>query len=206
MACDPRYSCFHSLKRRHWRYGLWRTGGCSLLQSMCTAYYMHGTDTSGPYAFCDMDNSGVVNFPTYSWDVEVITHEMGHVVGSPHTHRCCWNPPGTGTTAIDGCYTLEGTCATPVPELPVGGGTIMSYCHLTTDGINFSNGFGQQPGDTIRYYIAHHFSTTCGDHYTPTVAPSNKNRSIIANRECTDIAGGDTITYYWKDNNTAQPC
>ena len=174
-------------------------GGIAWLQAMCQTYY--APDSFGSYAFCDMDNSGVTNFPTFSWDVEVITHEMGHVVGSPHTHRCCWNPPGTGSTAIDGCYTIEGSCAIPVPAQPVGGGTIMSYCHLTSDGINFSNGFGQQPGDTIRYYLAHHFSSSCGAVYTPTVALSAVNRTITANRECTDMTSG--ITYYWKDNNTA---
>ena len=174
-------------------------GGVAWLQAMCQTYY--APDSFGSYAFCDMDNSGVTNFPTFSWDVEVITHEMGHVVGSPHTHRCCWNPPGSGTTAIDGCYTLEGSCAIPSPALPVGGGTIMSYCHLTSDGINLSNGFGTQPGDTIRYYIAHHVSSTCGSVYSPSVALQKASRTVTANRECTNMTSG--ITYYWKDNNTA---
>ncbi len=181
-------------------------GGVAWLQELCSNY--SASQKAGAYAFCNIDNAGIVNFPTYTWDVEVTTHEMGHVLGSPHTHRCCWNPPGTGTTAIDGCYvdaggSLEGSCALPVPELPVGGGTIMSYCHLTSDGINFSNGFGPQPGDTVRYYIAHKFSATCGVHYTPTTALSTASRTISANRECTDIASGDTTTYYWYDNLTA---
>ncbi|MGB3077166.1 MAG: hypothetical protein WBB36_17710, partial [Chitinophagales bacterium] len=30
------------------------------------------------------------------------------------------------------------------------GGTIMSYCNLTTFGINFNKGFGLLPGDAIR--------------------------------------------------------
>jgi len=175
-------------------------GGVAWLKAMCTSY--NSTDSAGPYAFCDMDNSGVTNFPTFSWDVEVATHEMGHVVGSPHTHRCCWNPPGSGTTAIDGCYTLEGSCAIPSPADPTGGGTIMSYCHLTSVGINFSNGFGQQPGDTVRYFLTHHFSSSCGDTWVPdTTGISITNRTLSANRECTDLTSG--ITYYWYDNNTA---
>lgn len=83
------------------------------------------------------------DFPTYSWTVEVFTHEMGHNLGSPHTQNCEW--PGG---AIDNCWTTEGGCA-PGPE-PVDGGTIMSYCHLTGYGINFANGFGPLPGDLIR--------------------------------------------------------
>src|SRR5690606_30235337 len=31
-------------------------------------------------------NSGYANVPTYSWTVEVLTHEIGHNLGSRHTH------------------------------------------------------------------------------------------------------------------------
>lgn len=83
------------------------------------------------------------NVPTYSWSVEVVTHEMGHNFGSWHTHSCNW--PGG---ALDNCYQPEGNC-NPGPP-PVNGGTIMSYCHLTSYGINFNNGFGSVPGNLIR--------------------------------------------------------
>lgn len=176
-------------------------GGVAWLRAMCSSY--NSKSFFGPYGFVNLDNSSTaVKFPTYSWDVEVLAHEMGHIVGSPHTHACCWNPPGTGKTAIDGCYTLEGSCAMPVPQYPAAGGTIMSYCHLTSTGINFANGFGDQPGDTIRYFINKQFSATCGAIYTPTLtAFSDTNRTLSANRECTDMTTG--TTYYWYDNNTA---
>ncbi|MCW3121728.1 MAG: C-terminal target protein [Flavipsychrobacter sp.] len=175
-------------------------GGVAWLQSMCSKY--NSKSFFGPYGFVDLDNSSTaVKFPTYSWDVEVLAHEMGHIVGSPHTHACVWNPP-TRKTAIDGCYTLEGKCSMPVPQYPAAGGTIMSYCHLTSTGINFANGFGDQPGDTIRYFINKKFSATCGSLYTPTVnAISIANRTLTANRECTDMTSA--TTYYWYDNNTA---
>lgn len=84
--------------------------------------------------------------PTYSWDVYVVTHEMGHLNGSPHTHACTWN---SNLSAIDGCagYT-EGDCQ--LPGVPSQGGTIMSYCQNAGVGINFSLGFGPQPGGRIR--------------------------------------------------------
>ncbi|HEY3384974.1 MAG TPA: M12 family metallo-peptidase [Saprospiraceae bacterium] len=86
------------------------------------------------------------NVPTYSWDVMVTTHEMGHLIGSRHTHACVWNG---NNTAIDGCAgSVEGSC--PLPGYPVGGGTMMSYCHLQNVGINFNLGFGPQPGNVIR--------------------------------------------------------
>lgn len=85
------------------------------------------------------------NVPTYSWTVMVFTHEMGHLMGSRHTHACVWNG---NNTAIDGCYSVEGTC--PRPGIPPEGGTIMSYCHLQSVGTNFTLGFGPQPGGVIR--------------------------------------------------------
>ena len=89
--------------------------------------------------------------PMFSWTVQVITHELGHLYGSPHTHGCYWNGNGT---SIDGCGTtagyVEGDCETgPIPD-PETGGTIMSYCHLIGGiGINFANGFGPQPAALI---------------------------------------------------------
>ncbi len=89
------------------------------------------------------------NVPTYSYSVMVVTHEMGHLIGSRHTHACVWNG---NNTAIDGCAGgTEGSCSTP--GSPSSGGTIMSYCHLTT-GIDFTQGFGPQPGNVIRNTVA----------------------------------------------------
>ncbi|MGB0167182.1 MAG: M12 family metallo-peptidase, partial [Luteibaculum sp.] len=95
-----------------------------------------------PYAYSGAQPSYEF-FPTYSWTVEVITHEIGHNLGSPHTHDCSW--PGG---AIDNCVPPSGNC--DAGETPVNGGTIMSYCHLTNFGINFNQGFGPLPGDLIR--------------------------------------------------------
>ncbi len=120
-------------------------GGIAWLNTLCSS-------TSYRMAYSMIYNS-YSNVPTYSWSVEVVTHEEGHNMGSPHTHACAWNGNGT---AIDGCgpaagYT-EGSC--PTGPLPSGGGTIMSYCHLVGGvGINFNNGFGPQPAALIRNRI-----------------------------------------------------
>lgn len=85
-------------------------------------------------------------FPAYTWDLYVFSHEMGHNFGSYHTHNCSWNG---NNTAIDGCSgSTEGNC--PVPGIPSAGGTVMSYCHRQSVSINFSRGFGDQPGNFIR--------------------------------------------------------
>ncbi len=112
----------------------------------------------GINGICSQDNFSYsdVNFsfstvPTYSWTIMVITHEFGHLLGSPHTHGCYWNGDDT---AIDGCgqsagYS-EGNCDEgPIPDGSVKG-TIMSYCHLINGvGINLANGFGPQPAARI---------------------------------------------------------
>jgi hypothetical protein len=172
-------------------------GGVAWLGTLCSGY--NSSNASGPYAFCNVNNSSLPSSAlTYSWNVNCTCHEMGHTLSSPHTHACLWNPPYTGTTAIDGCYTLEGSCATPSPTLPSGGGTMMSYCHLTSDGVNFTKGFGAQPGQVIRDMVA---NSGCATFTVPTPAMIRPNKALFATRECTDPGSG--TTYYWNDNNTA---
>jgi hypothetical protein len=89
----------------------------------------------------------------YSWDVNVITHEIGHNLGSRHTHDCVWGP--NNNEAIDGCYVKDACNTKPIPAE---GGTIMSYCHLRSEGINLNLGFGPQPGNMIRFITGEYHS------------------------------------------------
>jgi hypothetical protein len=109
-------------------------GGIAWVDVLCNNSYR--------YAYSNIYSS-YNTVPTYSWSVYVMTHEMGHNLGSPHTQSCSWSGG-----ALDNCYTTEGGCAQG--PAPANGGTIMSYCHLTSYGINFNNGFGTQPGNLIR--------------------------------------------------------
>lgn len=114
--------------------------------STTSVAYMNSLCTDWRYAYSGI-NMTYGQVPTYSWTIMAMTHEMGHSLGSPHTHACAWNG---NDTAIDGCGPAAGFgegCSAP---LPTNGGTIMSYCHLTSVGINFLNGFGDQPGALIR--------------------------------------------------------
>ncbi len=66
----------------------------------------------------------VSNYPTWSWDVGMMVHEIGHVCGGIHTQSCYW-PQGP----LDSCVASEsGQCVTQDQTAPARG-TIMSYCH-----------------------------------------------------------------------------
>ncbi len=113
---------------------------------------INGLCTTTNFSYSDVEFA-FETVPTYSWTVLVISHELGHLLGSPHTHACAWNG---NNTAIDGCGTTadvkynEGSCSIgPIPSTS-DKGTIMSYCHLIPGvGINFANGFGPQPASRI---------------------------------------------------------
>lgn len=91
-----------------------------------------GNLCSKNYGYCVLGIRGGENYPTtsYTWDVNVAAHEIGHLFGAPHTHSCYYQP-----NMIDTCITLSSTkdsdacikTGNPV-QRP---GTIMSYCHLT---------------------------------------------------------------------------
>jgi hypothetical protein len=132
------------------------SGGIAYVDGLCSA----NPDYSKSFSSI---NSTYQNVPTYSWSVMVMTHEFGHLFGSQHTHACAWNG---NNTAIDGCYTTEGGC--PDPGNPSGGGTVMSYCHLTSVGINLNLGFGPQPGNLIRNRVSNASCTQACEDGGPT--------------------------------------
>jgi hypothetical protein len=148
-------------------------------------------------------NNTYANFPTYSWTVQVVTHELGHNFGSRHTQWCGW----VGG-ALDNCYPTEpassgsGNCPQGPP--PGNGGTIMSYCHLTGYGINFNNGFGTQPGNRIREVIG---GASCFGTCRMTIDFTTLDASCNApNGTSTVNATNSTgnLSYAWSNGQTSQ--
>lgn len=135
-------------------YGAKGLGGLAYVNVLC--------NNSLHYAYSNIDII-FSNVPAYSWSTMVITHELGHNLGSSHTHACRWN---NDNSQIDDCgnvylfnngETPEGkSCFDNTdPIIPLDGGTIMSYCHLVgVAGINLAKGFGEQPGNLIRKRVS----------------------------------------------------
>jgi hypothetical protein len=150
-------------------------------------------------------------FPTYSWTVNVIAHEMGHNLGSSHTHGCVWDVNGDGIAneMIDGCgpnrgYN-EGSCT--VAPLPTNGGTVMSYCHLVSGvGINFNNGFGLLPGNRIRSRVYNASCLTACNTCATSVSFTKTDVSCFGgnNGAATASGSGSTggYTYLWNTGAT----
>ena len=85
-------------------------GGIAWLDGLCSNSY--------GYAFsANLTNDTTFNFPnpSYTWNLMVCTHEVGHNIGSEHTHACVWaDDPSLGFVGpgIDNC---AGSCFPPAP-------------------------------------------------------------------------------------------
>jgi len=121
------------------------TGGSGIAYTniLCNTPYAFGYSVVGPT---------YNNVPTYSVTISVLAHEIGHNLASPHTHACSWNG---NNTQIDDCGNKHinnpGSCYDANnPIIPSQGGTMMSYCHLESVGVDFNLGMGTQPGNLVR--------------------------------------------------------
>ncbi|GEN74698.1 M12 family metallo-peptidase [Chryseobacterium hagamense] len=161
--------------------------------STTSVAYVNSLCTNSRHAYSGASQN-YNNVPVYSWTIQAMTHEMGHSLGSPHTHACAWNG---NSTAIDGCGTQagypEGNCPVgPIPSSSVKG-TMMSYCHLVSGvGINFANGFGLQPAALIRNTVESKacLGTNCTTACATTVTGLSVSNitQISANATFTDAA------------------
>lgn len=123
--------------------------------------------TPAPFMVAGNLETTVAPLPNYSAAVQLVAHELGHIIGSRHTHACVWNG---NNTQIDDCgneYAVanglfpEGdACFDPQNPVspPAGAGTIMSRCELTSAGIDLSIGFDEQVGVLLN---AAYNATTC---------------------------------------------
>lgn len=114
------------------------------LYHVCTSINYGGGGFGYFDALCDNKNYGMSvtslqgwnQLPTFdfSYDLYILSHEIGHNFNAQHTHSCFWNNAPLDTCVVDNnCLTSE---QKPLPNP----GSIMSYC----GGINNEKGFGYQ--------------------------------------------------------------
>ena len=102
-------------------------GGVAWLATLCDSTY--GFAVCGNITL----QGGLTPFPVVqgplNWDFMVTTHEVGHNFGTPHTHDWCPTP-------LDQCPPSNyfGQCQTQ--QVCISNGTLMSYCHLCSGGMN----------------------------------------------------------------------
>jgi len=178
-------------------------GGVAYINGLCNSFGYAYSYIYGTYA----------QFPTYSWTTNVIAHEMGHNLGSRHTHDCVWDVSNNGVAneVVDICGQTAGYAGfncngTPSGSLPTNGGTVMSYCHLVSGvGINYNNGFGLLPGNRIRNYT---YNATCltacnSCPISVSIAKSDVLCNGQSNGSITATASGATGPYIFNWSNGA---
>ena len=175
-------------------------GGVAWLNALC--------NENNHFAYANIDYT-YKNIPLYSWSVMVITHELGHNLGSNHTHACKWfnekrqiDDCGNvysynqgNTPEGDSCFDSEN------PIIPADGGSIMSYCHLIgVAGINLAKGFEEQPGNLIRKKVSDADCIDTCDNYGDTI-PKAKFRTqyplICINGDVKFIDESDNFPNEW---------
>lgn len=157
------------------------------------AHFVSGANLGGGVAYlgvlCDSSQSstfavsgnidGLTPFPVSqgptTWDFIVFTHETGHNFGSPHTHD--YNPP------IDTC--ASGGC--------ISNGTVMSYCHLCSGGLNnMTTFFHPTVVANVADDIANCLPVVAGiDAFPPTVVAPDVPTTLTVTVTGTPTAGVD---------------
>ena len=154
-------------------------GGRAYLGGLCNNYgysVCGGMSGSFPYPLAD--------YTPGNWDLIVVAHELGHNLGTTHTHNYC--PP------LDQCAsaTQFGSCQ---DSRECQQGTIMSYCHTCSGGSsNIRLRFHPTVAQTISDYVA---SSACIGNTDATVNAYSDSAETVMNTAVTiDALHNDRAT------------
>src|SRR5437016_8496412 len=165
-------------------------GGVAYIDVLCNASY--GYVVSQVYGIFDLSQ------PSQIWDALVVTHELGHNFGTPHTH--CYSPP------LDKCFSGETGCyAGPVVASR---GTIMSYCHLLAGRLsNLDLVFGDVVSARVGQSVgaASCLATVSASTTTTTSTPTPPTRTTTTSTTLTTSTTATTSTTTAHPTTTTSP-
>ncbi len=156
----------------------------------CYLFYPQYDINYGPYGLSVVDFWPCA-FGLYHYDVWTFVHEIGHNLGSRHTHFPVWEVNDMPNQTLDNaevCHDPAINCfdhETTLQALQKTGGSIMSYYVATEYGASFYRGYGTQPGNLIRDNINEFFDLGCMDvlacNYNPNASVEDGS-CIFGNR------------------------
>lgn len=188
--------------------------GIAWVGTLCSGDFAYGSHWGGKYSY----NGGITPpgdlsvpdpdaNPDYSapssnyWPLLEVAHELGHNVGSDHTHCIGLTADqkteyGVTRNYVDECYNGEGGCFSGTQVVPAEKGTIMSYCHLRGPGYGTNTRFTfGQDGETsevaLNYLIGDMAGKTPG--MSAITAPDTLDSGVTGNASVTNAG----LSYAW---------
>jgi hypothetical protein len=164
-------------------------GGVAWVGVVCNMQYGYAVsgNLNGSFPYPLQDNRGI------NWDPYVVSHEMGHNFGTGHTHDS-YTPP------IDNCG--NGNCSGAFAI-----GTIMSYCHLCTGGVqNIKMKFHPRCIDRILVYLQDEASCELADPAKFSKQPTSVNTTLGATAKFTTaVSGPGFLQFQWLHDGVEVP-
>lgn len=142
------------------------------------------------------------------WPLLQVSHELGHNVGSDHTHCISLTPAqkteyGVSRSFVDECYNGESGngCFGGTQLVPAEKGSIMSYCHLRSPGFGTNTRFTfGQDGETSEVALNGLIADMASK--TPGMSSITSPLSLVVGEtgiaSVTNVAG---LTYSWTISN-----
>ncbi|MCC6283751.1 MAG: hypothetical protein IT439_00405 [Phycisphaerales bacterium] len=162
-------------------------GGVAWLNAACGGNaYAVSANLGGSFPYPLINNSH------QNWDIVVTAHELGHNLGTIHTHD--YVPP------IDGCG--NGDCSL-APQ-----GTIMSYCHTCPGGLsNIALVHPQRVRDAIGSYLTTLRACDLSFMENPVIVEQPQGGDVCVGAPVTlsVLALGEGVTYSWRKNGQIVP-
>jgi hypothetical protein len=166
-------------------------GGIAYLNAVCHPTYHYGVSANMngffPYP--------LVNHSSQNWDVMVVAHELGHNLGTIHTHE--YTPP------IDGCGNAYLNPPLTQDCSQAASGTIMSYCHICPGGMsNVNLTFGPVVSAGIRSFLDNSLPS-CGAYPSLSIGQHPASASVALNAPVSfnvGVTSPGILTYQWRRN------